>query len=161
MNKFRTHLTTLALTLSSLAFPAFAQAAPGGTGTGGGAATGGTGTGGSGGGITNPVIGTLGDDAAKAQSGATFLGYFITLWRALITVGAIIVVIYFLWGAIEWIVAGGDQGKVAKARDRMTQAAIGLVLLVGSFTIIAFLSMVFFGDNFNILELTIPDPLRN
>lgn len=127
----------LFLSLLSLAFPTVVQAQ-----------------------ITNPVIKSLGDDAEAAQQGTTFLGYFVVLWRALITVGALIVVVYFLWGAIEWIVAGGDTGKVQKARDRMTQAGIGLVILVASFTILAFLSMVFFGDNFNILELTIPDPLE-
>lgn len=149
---------SLALLTLSLSFFIFPQAAHAQFGAIGDAIDGILG-GGSSEGIKNPVIGDLGNDPAAAQSGSLFLRYFVTLWRALITVGAILVLVYFLWGAIEWIVAGGDQGKVQKARDRMTQAAIGLVLLVGSFTILAFLSMVFFGDNFNILELTIPDPL--
>lgn len=64
----------------------------------------------------------------------------------------------FLWGAIEWITAGGDSGKVGKARDKITQAIIGLVILVGSFVIIGFIGRVFFGGDFDLLNLTIPTP---
>lgn len=111
------------------------------------------------GGLTNPAIDVnLGNRIDEAESGATFLSYFITIWRALITVGALAVIIMFLWGAIEWITAGGDSAKVGKARERITQAVIGMILLVGSFVIIGFIGQVFFGDNFDILNLTLPTP---
>lgn len=107
--------------------------------------------------ITNPaVVGPLGSDPVAASSGATFTSYFVYIWRAVIFVGALMVLVYFLWGGIEWITAGGDQSKVGKARDRITQSMIGLVILVASFSIIGLLSQVFFGDSFNLLELTIP-----
>lgn len=51
-------------------------------------------------------------------------------------VGGIGVVIYFLWGAVEWIFSGGDKEKVSNARKRMTHAIIGLVLLSLSYVII-------------------------
>lgn len=105
------------------------------------------------GGITNPAIGNLGNDPSAASSGTTFEAYFITLWQALISVGGLLVLVYFLWGGIEWISAGGDSGKVQKARDRITQAIIGLVVLVGAFAIITWISQIFFGDDFNILRL--------
>ncbi len=111
-------------------------------------------------GIVNPVIGDLGGNQSggimEASSGSTFLRYFVTLWQAFINIGGLAVIIMFLWGAIEWIVAGGDSGKVQKARDRITQAMIGLVLLVGSFVIISYLGKVFFGDQFDILRFTLP-----
>ena len=69
------------------------------------------------------------------------------------------VLIYFLWGGIEWITAGGDTAKVQKARDRITQSIIGLVILVASFVIIGFISELFFGSDFNLLEITIPTPI--
>lgn len=50
--------------------------------------------------------------------------------------GGVGVVIYFLWGAVEWIFSGGDKEKVSNARKRMTHAIIGLVLLALSFVII-------------------------
>ncbi|HYD34892.1 MAG TPA: hypothetical protein VD999_02395 [Vitreimonas sp.] len=107
-------------------------------------------------GIKNPVTGQLGNNPAQAESGATFMSYFIVIWRGLIAVGALAVIIYFLWGGLEWIYAGGDSGKIQKARDKITNAIIGMVLLVGSFFIIGFISRAFFGNNFDILRLTIP-----
>lgn len=103
--------------------------------------------------ITNPAIGELGDDSTAAADGTLFTDYFIRVWNGVITIGAIMLVIMFLWGAIGWITAGGDAGKVTKSRDRMVQGVIGLIILVGSFTLISFISRVFFGDDFNVLQL--------
>ncbi|PIY80947.1 MAG: hypothetical protein COY80_00045 [Candidatus Pacebacteria bacterium CG_4_10_14_0_8_um_filter_42_14] len=106
--------------------------------------------------IQNKTIGILGDDSAKAASGVTFTYYFIVLWRSAITIGGLAVIILFLQGGIEWITAGGDSGKIESARNRLTQSAIGLFILVSSFTIIAYVSQLFFGTNFTILNLTFP-----
>lgn len=103
--------------------------------------------------ITNPAISeTLGTDSERAASGQLFAIYFSYLWNALITVGGISVLIYFLWGAMEWITAGGDSSKLEKARLRILHSFIGLLILVSSFTIIAFIGQIFFGDNFSILN---------
>jgi hypothetical protein len=110
-------------------------------------------------GITNPVTGKFGtNEGDVASSGATFVSFFVLIWRALITVGGLAVLIFFLWGALEWIMAGGDSGKMQKARDKITQSIIGLVILVSSFTLIAFISQLFFGEEFNLLQLTFPTP---
>lgn len=57
----------------------------------------------------------------------------ITLFFA---VGGIGVVIYFIWGAVDWIMSGGDKEKIASARKKMTNSLIGLLLLSLSFAII-------------------------
>jgi hypothetical protein len=102
--------------------------------------------------ITNPAIGTeLGGNRVGAESGQTFTTYFVQLWQAFITVGGVATLLYFIWGAIDWITAGGDSGKIEKARNKITQAIIGMVILVGSFAIIGFISTLFFGDNFDLL----------
>jgi len=106
--------------------------------------------------ITNPVVGELGASAEKANDGSIFTGYFIVLWRTAITIGALAVIILFLQGAIEWITAGGDSGKIESARNRLTQSAIGLFILVSSFTIIAYVSKLLFGTDFRILYLQFP-----
>ena len=51
-------------------------------------------------------------------------------------IGGIGVIIYFIWGAVDWIMSGGDKEKVAAARRKMTNAVIGLILLSLSFAII-------------------------
>lgn len=105
-------------------------------------------------GLKNPVIGeALGSNPDAAKSGEIFVNYFITIWNVVISIGGLIVLVFFAWGSIEWITAEGDATKIQKARARMTQAVIGLVLLVSSFTIISFISYLFFGDNFSILNL--------
>jgi len=52
-----------------------------------------------------------------------------------ILAGLFIMVQFFL-AAWVWISSGGDAGKLQKARDRMIQAVIGLVLIVAAYGII-------------------------
>lgn len=106
-------------------------------------------------GIRNEAIGDLGNSPVEAAAGTTFITYLVFIWNAIISVGALAVLLFFIWGAIEWISAGGDAAKVSKARDRIIQSIIGLVLLVGSFVIVGFISNLFFGDNFDILRPTV------
>lgn len=111
--------------------------------------------------LTNPVVtGELGDDSAGAKSGATFASYFVSLWSTIIGLGAIVVLIFFIWGAFEWITSGGDKGKLETARNRITQAVIGLIILVSSYVIIGFIGDVFFDKSFNILQPSLPNVLR-
>lgn len=106
--------------------------------------------------ITNPVAGNLGTYEASASSGGKFVEYTVYLWRAAITFGSLAVIVYFLLGAFTWITSGGDQSKVEDARNKITNAVIGLVLLVSSFVLLSFLSKILFGGEFDLLKLTIP-----
>jgi hypothetical protein len=108
--------------------------------------------------ITNPATGNLGNNPTAAARGQTFTSYFITVWQGVVAVGALMVILYFLWGAFDWIVAGSESGKTQKARDKMTNAAIGLVVLVGSYVLINFVSLLFFGNDFSILNPVFPTP---
>jgi hypothetical protein len=107
-------------------------------------------------GISNPVIGDLGVNDANTSSGGKFVEYTVYLWRAAITIGALAVIVYFLLGAFTWITSGGDKTKVEDARNKITNAIIGLVLLVSSFVLLSFLSKILFGGEFDLLKLSIP-----
>jgi hypothetical protein len=39
-------------------------------------------------------------------------------------------------GGIEWITSGGDKGKTESARNKITAAVIGLVILAASWAIL-------------------------
>jgi len=78
------------------------------------------------------------------------------LWRASITLGSLAVIAFFLLGAFEWITSGGDKTKVENARNKITSAVIGLVLLVSSFVLLSFLSKLLFAGEFDLLKLTVP-----
>jgi len=108
--------------------------------------------------IENPVIGKWGNNPIEASKGVTFVSYFVVIWNSLIVIGSLLVLINFLWGAFEWITAGGDSGKLGNARNRMLQSVIGLIILVSSYTIIGFISTLFFGTEFNILSPIIRVP---
>lgn len=45
------------------------------------------------------------------------------------TIAALLVFLYLIWGAIGWITAGGDKGKIESARNRITTAVIGIIVL--------------------------------
>lgn len=105
--------------------------------------------------IENPVIGDLGTSEG-VEDGSKFISYTVYLWRVSINLGALAVIVFFVLGAFEWITAGSDSKKTETARSRMTNAIIGLIILVSSFTLLSFISKVFFGENFDLLKLTFP-----
>lgn len=107
-------------------------------------------------GINNPVIDkALGNDLAGAQNGNIFSSYVITIWRALIVIGALAVLLNFVTGALNWITAGGEQAKVQKARQQIENAVIGMVILAFSFVIITYVLKLF---GIDLVTLTIPTP---
>ncbi len=65
--------------------------------------------------------------AGGAKQG--FLDLLTKFLNAIMAMGILAMLVYLLWGAIEWITSGGDSSKVNKARDRMLQAVIGVIVL--------------------------------
>lgn len=107
--------------------------------------------------ITNPAISeTLGGSSNTADSGTVFIFYFILLWKAIIDFGALAMLVYFVWGSLDWVLSGGDKSKLETARNKITQAILGMIILAGSFVIIGYVNKIAFGENFNLLELHIP-----
>jgi len=65
----------------------------------------------------------------------------------LVLVGAgLVAFFFFLYGGLQWILAGGDKEGTEKARKRITAALIGLVIV---FSVYAFVALVsgFLGVN--------------
>lgn len=65
-------------------------------------------------------------------------GMIASMVNAAILVGAILLLVYLIWGAIEWITSGGDKGKVESARNKIIQALIGFFVVVFMYTIYIF-----------------------
>jgi len=59
--------------------------------------------------------------------------------------------LHFLIGGFNWITAGGDKTKLQTARDRLTNALIGLIVVVAGWAILA-LAGTFFGVDFTISD---------
>ncbi len=50
--------------------------------------------------------------------------------------GALLVFMYLIWGGIEWITSGGDKGKTEAARNKITAAIVGLIVLAASWALL-------------------------
>ena len=77
--------------------------------------------------------------ASDASGGEGFGLLLNQLLSIALTIGVIAVLLFLIWGGIEWITSGGDKSKTEKARDKITQAVIGLVILVSAVAILMFI----------------------
>ena len=102
--------------------------------------------------ITNPALKTnLG-----TGSGGSALGIIMgNLYNVLVMVGALALLLYLAWGGINWITPGGSTEKVEAARDKITNAVIGMVALVAVIAVSNVLSKLF---GFDLLNPIIPTP---
>lgn len=77
--------------------------------------------------------------SAPADSPKQFAVTIATLWQTIILVGGLAFLLYFLRGGLNWILAGGDKGKLDEARAAITQGLTGLAILAASYVIIKFI----------------------
>lgn len=69
------------------------------------------------------------------------------------SIAAVAVAFYFIIGAFKYITSGGDDEAVAGAREMMTHAVIGFILLMFIFVAIPFLLYSLFGiKGFGIIQ---------
>lgn len=68
---------------------------------------------------------------------ATDIGSVITtLLSFVMGIAALLVFFYLIWGGITWITSGGEKGKTEEARNKITSAVIGLIVLAASYAIL-------------------------
>ncbi|MBP7875373.1 hypothetical protein KA012_00060 [Candidatus Woesebacteria bacterium] len=60
------------------------------------------------------------------------------LMNIVLTIGVVAVLLYLIWGGLEWITSGGDKGKTEGARNKITAAIVGLIILVSAWAIMTF-----------------------
>jgi hypothetical protein len=89
--------------------------------------------------ITNPAI----DRSIGTGNGGEALALLIAnLWRTVIILGGLALLLYLVWGGIDWVLAGGDKTKIENARAKITQGIIGMAILSATVAIAIFLSEV-------------------
>ena len=66
---------------------------------------------------------------------------------------ALLSFIFIIIGGIQWITAGGDKIAAQSARDRITAAVVGLLIVVAAFAITTILSAVL---GINLFEFQFP-----
>ena len=71
---------------------------------------------------------------------------------------ALLVLGQLIWGAFDWIKSGGDKGKIEEARNKMTAAIIGLVIVASSYAILTIMvNFLGFSSFQELIERTIGD----
>lgn len=75
------------------------------------------------------------------------------LIRLILVIAALVFFFILVVGGITWIASGGDKAKTEEARNRITAALVGLVIVFAAWAIVQLIN-VFFG--INIFSLTIP-----
>lgn len=63
----------------------------------------------------------------------TIIGNILTI---VFVIAIILVLVMLIWGAVQWILSGGDKEAVGNARKRITNALIGLAILALAFLIV-------------------------
>ncbi len=75
-----------------------------------------------------PITPPPGSPAGSPVS--TISQYIIFGIQTFLIIAAIAAMFFMLWGAFDWVTSSGDPDAIAKARQKITNAVIGLVLVV-------------------------------
>lgn len=93
------------------------------------------------------IWGTIAPPTGAPTDLGVFIGGAIKIF---IIVAAVALLIYLLWGAFDWITSGGEKEKLEKARNKMTQAVIGIIIVI----FVLALFVVITSEVLNIIEIT-------
>ena len=98
--------------------------------------------------ITNPVLGNLGD-----LTGVMFFQSFIpSLVGLAFAIGTVVFFFILIIGSIQWITSAGDKQALEAARGKITNAIIGVVIMLSLFAVLNLVQTFF---NITIMTLDI------
>ena len=52
-----------------------------------------------------------------------------------ITVASLLLLMFLLWGALDWILSGGEKDKIEKAQRKITNAVLGYIIMFVMFAL--------------------------
>lgn len=83
--------------------------------------------------IENPALGNLG----SGDDPGDILGrYLSSIWGVLFMAAGLIFIVYLVWGAIQWQIAGENQERVENAKKKIMNALVGLTIMAASWAIV-------------------------
>lgn len=62
--------------------------------------------------------------------------YIAGMYSYLVGIAGLLAITMIMYGGMKWIFAGGDSGKIGAAKEVITHAVIGLVLVLGSYLVL-------------------------
>lgn len=85
--------------------------------------------------------------------GLTFPNIVSAFIRLAVVIAAVVFFFILIIGGIRWIASGGDKAQTEAARNQITAALVGLVIVFAAWAIVALINTFF---NVNIFNLVIP-----
>jgi hypothetical protein len=82
---------------------------------------------------------------------------FSSMLNVVMLIAALLVFGYMIWGGIEWITSGGDKSKAESARNKLTAAIIGLVIVAASYAIVTMVVQFLGFSDFNSVFTNVGD----
>lgn len=79
--------------------------------------------------VNNPISSVPSDAPAGL---AAIIGFGV---RGFIFIAMLALLLYLLWGAMDWITSGGEKEKISKAQNKIQNAVIGMLLVIGALSI--------------------------
>ncbi|MBI4029511.1 MAG: hypothetical protein HY376_04070 [Candidatus Blackburnbacteria bacterium] len=73
-----------------------------------------------------------------------------TAIKILVVVAAVLFFFWLVLGGIKWITSGGDKNKTEEARQQITSALVGLVVVFSAWAIAQLIKILFDVDLFNL-----------
>lgn len=111
--------------------------------------------------IHNPILpdtiggGKTPDANTALPAAGNFLSSIVSL---LLLVSLVATFLYLVLGGIQWITSGGDKTQLENARNRITNAIIGLVVVASAWAIWLLIGKFFGIDTQNIPFPTVTGP---
>jgi len=95
---------------------------------------------------------------SRPPGGFSDIGSLISnLLTVAMVLSGLIVFAFLVWGGVQWITSGGDKAGVEAARNRITAALIGLVIVGAAYAVMRLLE-AFFGICIVSCPIKIPSP---
>lgn len=88
--------------------------------------------------LTNPVLPANlggGTNPTTAQGGVVIGSLISSLIGGFFIAAFILAFMYLLIGGVSWITSGGDKVKLEQARDKITNAIIGLIIVAAAWAV--------------------------
>ncbi len=90
------------------------------------------------------------DDKFKVLGDLTFPSIISAGIRLVVVIAAIVFFFILVIGGIRWIVSGGDKAQTEAARNQITSALVGLVIVFAAWAIVALINVFFKVDIFSL-----------
>ena len=86
--------------------------------------------------VTYKLAAPLPGGPVEIDEGGDFISYMKYLFPFLLSVAAIAALVMFVVGGIQYMASAGNASTVEAAKEKMTQAVVGLILALGAVLIL-------------------------